>query len=65
MNKGNKNATHRANDNRRPQEREFNLDRKHTVGQFLRVHPDALRVMKQGQRDQRGAFSIEQRARLV
>jgi hypothetical protein len=30
--------------NRAP--REFNLERSHAVGQFLRVHPDANRTLK-------------------
>lgn len=46
------------------QVRPFDLDRKHTAGQFLRAHPEALRVMKQQQRDVRGSFSIGERARL-
>lgn len=47
------------------QAREFDLNRKHTVGQFLRAHPDALKVMRRLGMEQKGAFSIEARARLV
>lgn len=46
-------------------ERTFDVDRKHTTGQFLRAHPTALQVMKQQQREARGAFSIQQRARYA
>jgi len=47
----------------------FNLDRKHTVGQFLTFdhphHAEAKRVIQQNRRDARGFFSLGERARLV
>ncbi|WP_155754001.1 hypothetical protein [Burkholderia vietnamiensis] len=44
--------------------RAFDLDRKHGVGQFLRAHPDAARVMARMRGDSKGFYSIEARARL-
>lgn len=38
--------------------RVFDTDRKHGVGQFLRAHPEALRVMKRLNEEQRGIDSL-------
>lgn len=45
------------------QQREFNTDKTHAVGQFLRAHPDALRVIKRMQHEARAWNSL--RAHLV
>jgi hypothetical protein len=43
--------------------REFSLDRKHGVGQFLRAHPEAARVMARMRSDSKEFYSIAARAR--
>jgi hypothetical protein len=44
-------------------QRAFDLDRKHGVGQFLRAHPEAARVMARMRSDSKGFYSIEARFR--
>lgn len=44
--------------------RAFDVERKHGVGQFLRAHPEAARVMARMRSDSKGFFSIVARARL-
>lgn len=44
--------------------REFDVERKHAVGQFLRANPTAAKVMASMRGDSKGFFSIEARARL-
>ncbi|CAB3795569.1 hypothetical protein LMG28138_03906 [Pararobbsia alpina] len=46
------------------QQHEFDLNRKHTVGQFLRSHSEALRTMKRHAAEHVAAFSLGARARL-
>jgi hypothetical protein len=41
--------------------RAFDTDRKHGVGQFLRAHPEAARVMARMRSDSRRFFSIAAR----
>jgi hypothetical protein len=39
-------------------QKEFDLNRKHTAGQFLRAHPEALKVMRANSKAQEGKFTI-------
>jgi anti-sigma factor RsiW len=41
--------------------RSFDVDRKHGVGQFLRAHPEAARVMARMRSDSKSFFSIAAR----
>jgi hypothetical protein len=43
--------------------RVFDLDRKHGVGQFLRAHPEAAKVMARMRGDSKNFYSIAARAR--
>ena len=44
--------------------REFNLERTHAVGQYLRSDTAAARVMAGYRREQQGAFSLQSRAKF-
>ncbi|MFL9902173.1 hypothetical protein PQR71_29225 [Paraburkholderia fungorum] len=44
--------------------RSFDTDRKHGVGQFLRSHPEAARVMARMRSDSKEFYSIAARARM-
>ena len=44
--------------------REFNLERTHSVGQYLRSDTAAARVMAGYRREQQGAFSLRARAKF-
>jgi hypothetical protein len=44
--------------------REFDIERKHTAGQFLRAHPEALKVIKAQGKAAEGSFSLGSNARF-
>lgn len=46
-------------------QKSFDLNRKHTAGQFLRAHPDALRVMNAHRKEAHGMFALGLRAAYV
>jgi hypothetical protein len=43
------------------QERKFDIDRKHTVGQFLNAHPEAKQVVHTHRREAKEFFNLSQR----
>jgi hypothetical protein len=45
--------------------REFDIERKHTAGQFLRAHPEALKAIKAHSKEAEGSFSIAKRFRVA
>jgi hypothetical protein len=50
--------------NAQTQARAFDLDRKHTVGQFLSNHPDALRAKKAHDNECKDFYDIGAHGRL-
>jgi ABC-type nitrate/sulfonate/bicarbonate transport system substrate-binding protein len=45
--------------------REFDIERKHTAGQFLRAHPEALKAVKAHSKEAEDSFSIAKRFRVA